>query len=143
MISRHAEELQAGSYLRAFNIKADSVRQRLGELSGGNQQKVAIAKGLDTNPKLFIFDEPTRGIDINAKAEIYRFIHELLAKGIACILISSDLEEVLGMCPRVAVMHEGRLAGILEGDARTEENIMMLSTGQNANGLGGRAGKLS
>lgn len=129
-LSRREEDARASHYISAFNIKADSPARRLGELSGGNQQKVAIAKGLDTNPRLFIFDEPTRGIDINAKSEIYRFIHDLLERGISCILISSDLEEVLGMCPRVAVMHEGRLAGILEGDALTEENVMLLATGQ-------------
>lgn len=130
-LSRREENQQTEKYIRHFNIKADSPERRLDELSGGNQQKVAIAKGLDTAPKLFIFDEPTRGIDINAKSEVYRFIHDLLERGISCILISSDLEEVLGMCPRVAVMHEGRLAGILDGDALTEENVMLLATGQN------------
>ncbi len=129
-LSFHEENLQASKYIRQFNIKADSPERRLDELSGGNQQKVAIAKGLDTEPQLFIFDEPTRGIDISAKSEVYRFIHDLLERGISCILISSDLEEVLGMCPRVAVMHEGRLAGLLEGDALTEENVMLLATGQ-------------
>ena len=129
MLSLREEKAQATRYIRQFNIKADSPDRRLGELSGGNQQKVAIAKGLDTAPQLFIFDEPTRGIDISAKSEIYRFIHDLLERGISCILISSDLEEILGMCPRVAVMHEGRLAGFLEGDQLTEENIMLLATG--------------
>ena len=129
-LSFHEENLQASKYIRQFNIKADSPERRLDELSGGNQQKVAIAKGLDTEPQLFIFDEPTRGIDISAKSEVNRFIHDLLERGISCILISSDLEEVLGMCPRVAVMHEGRLAGILEGDVLTEENVMLLATGQ-------------
>ena len=129
MLSLREEKTQATRYIRQFNIKADSPDRRLGELSGGNQQKVAIAKGLDTAPQLFIFDEPTRGIDISAKSEIYRFIHDLLERGISCILISSDLEEILGMCPRVAVMHEGRLAGFLEGDQLTEENIMLLATG--------------
>ncbi|MBR6471486.1 MAG: sugar ABC transporter ATP-binding protein [Victivallales bacterium] len=129
-LSRRQENLQASHYIRTFSIKADGPSQPLSELSGGNQQKVAIAKGLDTEPRLFIFDEPTRGIDISAKSEIYRFIHQLLERGIACIFISSDIEELLGMCPRIAVMHEGHLAGILEGDALTEENIMLLATGQ-------------
>ena len=130
LLSLREETIRAWEYLRRFNIKADHPGQELCELSGGNQQKVAIAKGLDTEPRLFIFDEPTRGIDISAKSEIYRFIHQLLERGIACIFISSDLEELLGMCPRVAVMHEGHLAGILEGDDLSEENVMLLATGQ-------------
>lgn len=127
-ISRRQLSRCAAEYIRRFRIKTRSPDTPICDLSGGNQQKAAIARGLDTRPKLFIFDEPTRGIDVNAKSEVYAFIHGLLEEGIACIMISSDLEEVIGMCPRIAVMHEGRLAGILEGADRTEEKIMYLAT---------------
>ena len=99
------------------------------DLSGGNQQKVAIAKGLDCHPSVFIFDEPTRGIDIKAKSEVYAFINSLLKQGLACMLISSDLEEVIGLCSRIAVMREGTLAGELAGDEISEEAIMYLASG--------------
>ncbi len=128
-ISTTQENQAADKYIHRFHIKAPNAHTLLNQLSGGNQQKVAIAKGLDTAPRLFIFDEPTRGIDVSARSEIYAFIKQLLEQGIACILISSDLDEVRGMCNRIAVMHEGRLAGILTGEQCTEEEIMYLSTG--------------
>jgi ribose transport system ATP-binding protein len=87
-----------------------------------------LAKCLDTDPKVMIFDEPTRGIDIKAKSDIYRFIRNLAEEGLACILISSELEEVIGLCHRVAVLHEGEITGILEGDAINEEEIMLHAT---------------
>ncbi len=127
-ISRGQIAERAAEYIKRFAIKTQSADTAIRDLSGGNQQKVAIARGLDTQPKLFIFDEPTRGIDINAKSEVYAFIHSLLNEGIACIMISSDLEEVIGMCPRIAVMHEGHLAGILSDADRTEAKIMYLAT---------------
>ena len=101
---------------------------------------MAIAKGLDCKPSIFIFDEPTRGIDIKAKSEVYAFINSLLAQGLACMLISSDLEEVIGLCSRIAVMREGTIAGELSGEEISEEAIMYLASGvhnQNAlsNGL--------
>lgn len=128
-ISESQIEARAASYIARLHLKTRSARTPIRDLSGGNQQKAAIARGLDTLPQLFIFDEPTRGIDVNAKHEVYAFIRQLLEEGIACIMISSDLEEVIGMCPRIAVMHEGRLAGFLEGDERTENSIMYLATG--------------
>ncbi len=128
-IRKKEEAAKAESYIEKFRIKTDSLQTQLKNLSGGNQQKVSIAKNLDTSPRLFIFDEPTRGIDINAKSEVYAFIRELVSTGVSCILISSDLEEVLGLCERIAVMRGGRLAGILEGDKLTDEEIMYLATG--------------
>jgi ribose transport system ATP-binding protein len=127
--NRRREAERATHYARAFNIKAASLDTRLQFLSGGNQQKVALAKGLDPDPAVFIFDEPTRGIDVNAKREIYAFIHKLVQTGIACILISSDLEEIVGLCHRVAVMREGRIAGFVEGERINEQDIMLLATG--------------
>jgi ribose transport system ATP-binding protein len=129
LIRGRAEAERASYYVDAFNIKTESLRTRLEHLSGGNQQKVALAKELDTEPAIFIFDEPTRGIDIKAKSEIYAFVRHLVEQGIACIVISSDLEEVIGLCDRVAVMRAGHLAGILSGDRICEEEIMYLATG--------------
>lgn len=117
------------SYIEKFRIRTPSPTAQLKFLSGGNQQKVALAKCLDTRPKVFIFDEPTRGVDIGARSDIYTFIRELAQNGVACLLISSDLEEVIGMCEKVFVMRAGRLAGCLEREHVTEEEIMYLATG--------------
>jgi ribose transport system ATP-binding protein len=98
-------------------------------LSGGNQQKVVLAKWLFTQSRVLIFDEPTRGIDVGAKVEIYRLMNELVERGAAVLMISSELPEILGMCDRILVMHEGRLAGELPRTAATQEAIMRLATG--------------
>ena len=98
-------------------------------LSGGNQQKVVIAKWLLSNPKVLILDDPTRGIDVGAKYEIYKLMNELAEQGVAIIMISSDLEEVLGMSDRIMVMCEGRSSPILELADATQEHIMKLATG--------------
>jgi ribose transport system ATP-binding protein len=98
-------------------------------LSGGTQQKVVLAKWLALAPKVLIFDEPTRGIDVGAKAEIYRLMRDLAAAGVAIVMISGDMEEVLGVSDRVAFMHEGSVTGILERAACTEEAIMHLAVG--------------
>ncbi|MGE5585666.1 MAG: sugar ABC transporter ATP-binding protein [Bacillota bacterium] len=129
LINARKEREKARFYVDAFNIKAPSIETRLEFLSGGNQQKVSLAKSLDPGPEVFILDEPTRGIDVNAKKEIYDFIRQLVTSGISCILISSELEEIIGMCSRVAVMRDGRIAGILEGDRICEEEIMYYATG--------------
>ena len=98
-------------------------------LSGGNQQKVVLAKWLALSPRVLIFDEPTRGIDVGAKSEIYALIRKLAGEGVSIIAISSEMEEVLGISDRLAVMHEGRIAGILNRDQFTEETVMRLATG--------------
>ncbi|HYN84461.1 MAG TPA: sugar ABC transporter ATP-binding protein [Pyrinomonadaceae bacterium] len=113
-----------------LGVKAPSVEVRAGTLSGGNQQKVVLAKWLSLGPKVLIFDEPTRGIDVGAKAEIYDLMRRLASEGVAVLMISSDMEEVLGVSDRVAVMHEGRLTGVLERRDCTEENVMRLAVGQ-------------
>jgi ribose transport system ATP-binding protein len=118
----------AEHYVGEFSIRAANLAANLEFFSGGNQQKVSLAKCLDTDPRVIIFDEPTRGIDIKAKADIYRFIHTLAGQGLACILISSEMEEVIGLCNRVAVLHEGEITGILEGSAISEEEIMLHAT---------------
>ena len=98
-------------------------------LSGGNQQKVVLAKWLALSPKVLIFDEPTRGIDVGAKSEIYALIRKLSGEGVSVIAISSEMEEVLGISDRIAVMHEGRITGILHRPQFSEEAVMRLATG--------------
>ena len=112
-----------------LNIKYHALAQLVSSLSGGNQQKVLIAKLLSTNPAIIIMDEPTRGIDVGAKSEIHRLLRELANQGIGVIMISSELPEVIGMCDRVLVMHEGRQCDIISGDQITEENIIQLASG--------------
>lgn len=97
-------------------------------LSGGNQQKISLGKWLVANSKLVIFDEPTRGIDVGAKVEVYNLINKLVADGIGVIMISSDLPEVLGMSDRIVVMHEGKVTGELLRNEATQEKIMKLAT---------------
>ncbi len=128
-ICKSEEKKIAESYVEKFRIKTASVSTELKYLSGGNQQKVALAKSLDTHPKVFIFDEPTRGVDIGARSDIYTFISELAQSGVACLLISSDLEEIIGTCEKVFVMRAGKLAGCVEREHVTEEEIMYLATG--------------
>jgi ribose transport system ATP-binding protein len=120
---------KAQYYVDSFKIRAASLQTALEFFSGGNQQKVSLAKSLDTNPEILIVDEPTRGIDVNAKREIYYFLNELAQKGISCIFISSELEEIIGMCSRVVVMKEGKITGILTGNEINEEEIMLHATG--------------
>jgi ribose transport system ATP-binding protein len=112
-----------------LNIKCHALTQLVSSLSGGNQQKVLIAKLLSVNPAIIIMDEPTRGIDVGAKSEIHRLLRELANQGIGVIMISSELPEVIGMCDRVLVMHEGRQCDIISGDQITEERIIHLASG--------------
>lgn len=113
-----------------LGIKSPDVETTVATLSGGNQQKVVLGKWLSMTPRVIFFDEPTRGIDVGAKAEIYTLMQALCSKGVVVIMISSDMEEVINVSDRVAVMHEGEITGVLEGDDCTEENIMQLAVGQ-------------
>jgi ribose transport system ATP-binding protein len=125
-----AKEAEAAAAWRdRFGIKTASLNERLEFLSGGNQQKVSLAKALDAAPLVVIADEPTRGVDVAAKQEIYRFLAELASKGTGILLISSELEEIVGLCSRVVVMRGGSIAGELEGDDVTENEIMYHATG--------------
>lgn len=114
--------------IRRLNIKTPTMDQIINNLSGGNQQKVLIARWLLAQPKILILDEPTRGIDVGAKAEIYRLISELANRGVAIIMVSSELPEILGMSDRVMVMHEGRITGILDKEDADQETIMSLAS---------------
>jgi ribose transport system ATP-binding protein len=129
LINRAKETKAALDACKAINIKTPSPEMRAANLSGGNQQKVVLAKWLTFAPRVLIFDEPTRGIDVGAKAEIYQLIRNLAADGVSVIVISSEMEEVLGISDRIAVMHEGRLTGILDRSQFSEEAVMRLATG--------------
>jgi ribose transport system ATP-binding protein len=123
------ERAITNQFIRDLVIKTPSGEQQVRNLSGGNQQKVVLAKWLFTESKLLIFDEPTRGIDVGAKYEIYLLMHELAAKGNGILMISSELPEILGMSDRIAVMHEGHIAGELSREDATSESVMQLATG--------------
>lgn len=128
-VNRVREREVAEEYRRTLRIRTPHVEQEARNLSGGNQQKVVLAKWLFTDSQLLIFDEPTRGIDVGSKVEIYELMNELAAQGRAMIMISSELPELLGMSDRILVMHEGRVAGELSRDEATQERVMRLATG--------------
>jgi ribose transport system ATP-binding protein len=117
----------AHRFIEALRIRTPGPRQRVVNLSGGNQQKVVLAKWLLTQADIFFFDEPTRGIDVGAKVEVYRLMNELLARGAAIVMISSELPEILGMSDRILVMREGRIVAELDGPSATQEEIMTLA----------------
>lgn len=128
---KQAEEQQAvGDFIRLFNIKTPSMEQPIGLLSGGNQQKVAIARGLMTRPKVLILDEPTRGVDVGAKKEIYQLINQFKQEGLSIILVSSEMPEVMGMSDRILVMHEGHLSGEFPIEQATQEALMAAAVGK-------------
>jgi ribose transport system ATP-binding protein len=129
-IDRKKEVGVANQYASQLQIKTPSIEQEVEKLSGGNRQKVVLARWLFTQSKVLIFDEPTSGIDVGVKYEIYNLMNRLVGEGIGVIVISSDLPEVLGISDRIAVMCEGRLAGILSRDEATQEKVMLLATGQ-------------
>jgi ribose transport system ATP-binding protein/rhamnose transport system ATP-binding protein len=122
-----AEKL-AGDFVSELRIATPSVRKIVGELSGGNQQKVLLAKWLAMEPRLLIVDEPTRGVDVGARSEIYRLLRGLAEKGVALLVVSSDLPEVLALADRIVVMAEGRTVGELPGEGATEEQVLRLAT---------------
>ncbi|MFB9979307.1 sugar ABC transporter ATP-binding protein [Mesorhizobium kowhaii] len=128
-VSNAAEREQAERSRSELDIRAPNVGVLTSSLSGGNQQKVVLAKWLGMKPRVIIFDEPTRGIDIGAKSEIYRLMRSLADAGVAVVMISSDMEEVIGVSDRVAVMHQGGISGILARDQCSEENILRLAVG--------------
>ncbi|MGE5507923.1 MAG: sugar ABC transporter ATP-binding protein [Chitinophagales bacterium] len=129
-VDRGQERTRVREYVDRLGIRTPSLEQRTANLSGGNQQKVVIAKWLFTHPRILILDEPTRGIDVGSKQEIHQLIRSLAEQGVSLIVISSELPEILALSDRVAVMHEGRLTGILERAEASPERIMSLATGQ-------------
>jgi ribose transport system ATP-binding protein len=134
LLNRDAERRVAESEVARLRTKTPSIFQRVVNLSGGNQQKIVLGKWLAMDPKVLILDEPTRGIDVGAKAEIYRHMAALAEAGITILMVSSDMEEILGMSDRVIVMHERQVRGILPRDGLTPEKIATLMTGRAAEG---------
>jgi rhamnose transport system ATP-binding protein len=126
-IDRMRELADTQAFRKKLNIKAANLTVPVGTLSGGNQQKVMLAKWLNTAPRLLIVDEPTRGIDVGAKAEVHQIIRTLATEGVAIVIISSDLPEVLSLADRVIVMREGRIVGEFSGDEATDESVMALA----------------
>ena len=124
VVDQNKEDIKAQEYRELINVKTTSVEQAVGSLSGGNQQKVVLAKWMLTEPDVLILDEPTRGIDVGAKYEIYCVINELAKSGKAVIIISSEMPEIIGTCDRTYVINEGEIAGELVGDEITQEAIM-------------------
>lgn len=114
-------------YIRALRIKTPAATTKIRSLSGGNQQKVILARWLLTNPEVLLLDEPTRGIDVGAKYEIYQLINDLAADGKCVIMVSSEMPELLGVCDRILVMSGGRLAGEVDASHATQEDIMTLA----------------
>jgi ABC-type sugar transport system ATPase subunit len=128
LMSEAAEVELADGYIRELRIATPSCRQLVGNLSGGNQQKVLLAKWLAPKPDLLIVDEPTRGVDVGARAEIYRILRDLKSRGLALLLVSSDLPEVLTLADRIIVMADGRTVGELDGASADEETVLRLAT---------------
>jgi ribose transport system ATP-binding protein len=129
LINRKKEKTQALDFVKSLNIRSSSIDQKVSDLSGGNQQKVLIAKLLTISPRVLFMDEPTRGIDVGAKVEIHNMLRQLTKQGIGIVIISSELPEIIGMCDRVIVMHEGRVTGVVTGEDINEEKIIHLAAG--------------
>ena len=139
-IDKKAEQAFSESMVSKLSIKMGGLDLPVSSLSGGNQQKVVLGKELATEPRVILFDEPTRGIDVEAKREFYQIMHDLAARGVAVVMNSSDMLEVIGMSSRVIVMYEGRISGILEKAELTEERIMQLGMGLGKNRKEGEEG---
>lgn len=129
-VDKRKEEIESKKYIENISIKTTGTNQLLKFLSGGNQQKVSIAKNLMTEPKVLILDEPTRGVDVGARKEIYDLINKFKSEGMSIIMVSSDIPEVLGISDRIMVMHEGRVSGFLQRQEATQESIMTLAVGK-------------
>ncbi|MEZ5967290.1 MAG: sugar ABC transporter ATP-binding protein [Planctomycetota bacterium] len=141
-VATAAERQLAQSTVQQLGVKTPHLVQPVRYLSGGNQQKVVLGKWLALGPAVLLLDEPTRGIDVGAKAEIYALLHQLAGRGMAVLLASSEMEEVMGVCDRVMVMHEGRIVGELPRSACSEQAILRLATGRSAEGRRDQAGTL-
>nr|WP_312812136.1 ATP-binding cassette domain-containing protein [Sedimentibacter sp.] len=130
LINKNKEQASTNDYIETMSIKTAGTYQLLKYLSGGNQQKVSIAKNLNTSPKILILDEPTRGVDVGARKDIYDLINKFKKEGMCIIVVSSDIPEALGICDRIMVMNEGKISGFLEQKDATQESIMTLAVGK-------------
>jgi ribose transport system ATP-binding protein len=126
-VNRRVESAAARQTATNLTVKTPSLEAPVATLSGGNQQKVVLGRWLALGPRAIVFDEPTHGVDVGARAEIHRLIRRLADDGAAVVLISSDLDEIVAECDRVAVMHDGRVAGVLERPDCTPQSIMQLA----------------
>ena len=133
-ISSRRENAFARDYVEEFRIKTSSIEKPIYQLSGGNQQKALLARWLSAKPEILILDEPTKGIDVGAKAEIYRMICDVAAQGVAVILVSSELPEIIGLSDRIVVMRNQRVAGELDGRTATEEQVLRYAMLDNREG---------
>ena len=133
LIDRRAQLLSTEAHAKRLRLRASALTDPVWALSGGNQQKVLLAKWLEVSPKVLIVDEPTRGVDIGAKEEIYHLLQQLAAEGMGCVLISSEMNELIGLCHRIGVMRQGRLVMILDGQTATEEQIIHAAGLETAN----------
>jgi len=124
MLDKKAERAKVGEYINAFSIKTHGVDAIVSQLSGGNQQKVSIAKSLVPKPRILILDEPTRGVDVGAKREIYTLINKLKAEGLCILLMSSDMPELLGISDRILVLSAGKMTGAFDREDADQESIM-------------------
>lgn len=129
VISKKKEKSFVNGIISRFNIKVSSIEQKMKFLSGGNQQKAIIARSISVEPKIIIFDEPTKGIDVNSKAEIYSQLKELAKTGLGIIIISSDMEELLKVADRIIVIHKGEIKGVFEGDSASREELLRAAIG--------------
>ncbi|MEX1278882.1 MAG: ATP-binding cassette domain-containing protein, partial [Chloroflexota bacterium] len=130
LIRRAAETAAAREFTERLNIRTPSVEMAVANLSGGNQQKVVLSKWLNTRPRILILDEPTRGIDVGTKVEVHAIIDQLAHQGMAVVLISSDLPEVLAMSDRILVMREGRQMAVIAREGATQEGVLAAAMGQ-------------
>ena len=128
-ILRRKKTNLAEEYVEKLSIRPPLINRPIQNFSGGNQQKAVIAKWLATDPKLIILDEPTRGVDVGAKSEIYSLVNELTRTGVGIVFVSSELPELLGVCDRILVVHEGRITGEFRKEEATEEKIMRAAAG--------------
>ena len=129
VINQKSERESAETWKSDLDIRAGSLTEETVYLSGGNQQKISIAKWLELKPRSIILDEPTRGVDVGAKREMYNLIQKLASEGMACIVISSELPEIIGLCHRTVVMRDGKIVGELKGEELNEEAVMHLAAG--------------
>ena len=129
VINKQKEDELIERYTRSLKIKTAGSKAIVNNLSGGNQQKVVIAKWLATNPRVLLLDEPTRGVDVAAKVEIYQLMNKLAKEGVAIVMVSSDLPEVLSMSDRLLIMHEGQAIKELDKEEATQEKVMFYATG--------------
>jgi ribose transport system ATP-binding protein len=133
-VRQRALAAESETLMRDLNLRPLAIERPIGQFSGGNQQKAIIGRWIAAGARILLFDEPTRGIDVGAKSEIYQLMRDLADNGVAVLMISSDMEEVIGVSDRIAVMHEGAISGFLERAEFSEQTILRLAVGDTSRG---------